>query len=258
MSITETNNSVIDRTKILKCIEFKDSHNISDEKWINLRKLLIGLEFDGLTPLCGIRNKITSINEKSVIKRNDYGVYNDLVPKLKLDLSEVVRRLNIPSDIPLRLKFCADGAYVNKMTSVLNFGFSCLNDSERCKSANGHSLLGIFEIEKESHEGLSFCLRESFDEIARLRSLDINSNRYLVITYLGGDLKFLAAFMGIKAATSNYPCIFCKAHKNEFGDLQKEFSVVDVNKKARTISDSETILKSNIPDKFGYASVPVS
>lgn len=64
--------------------------------------------------------------------------------------------------------------------------------------------------------------------------------------------------MGIKSATSNYPCVYCKAHQNEFGDFQKEFSAIDITKKARTIAESHNVLKSNLKNTLGYISAPVS
>lgn len=252
LTIMESFGSESDTNTVLECAKFKDSNNLSNEKWTELRSFLQELSFNGLSSLYQIKKEINFLNEQSFIKQNNYGVFNDILPKLKLDLSQIVRRLDIPNDVPLRLKFCADGAYINKTTNVLNFGFSCINDFENCKGAKGHSLLGIFEIEKENNISLSMCLKDQFIEIEKLEAIDINDNTYFVRKYLGGDLKFLAAFMGIKSATSNYPCVYCKAHQNEFGDFQKEFSAIDITKKARTITESHNVLKSNASKTFGY------
>ena len=258
LTIMESYDSRSGVNRVLECTQFKDSNNLSDEKWTELRSFLQELGFNGLSSLYRIKKEIALLNEQSLIKQNNYGVFNDVLQKLKLDLSQIVKRLEIPNDVPLRLKFCADGAYINKTTNVLNFGFSCINDFEYCKGAKGHSMLGIFEIEKENNVCLSLCLKELFVEIEQLERIDLNDSTYFVKKYLGGDLKFLAAFMGIKSATSNYPCVFCKAHQNEFGDLQKEFSAIDTTRKARTIADSHNVLKSNVKNTLGYISAPIS
>ena len=77
----------------------------------------------------------------------------------------------------------------------------------------------IFEIKKEDYVNLKICLNELLIEIACINEIEIENKKYNIIKFLGGDLKFLALFMGINSANSNYPCIWCKLKKLNFSRL---------------------------------------
>lgn len=255
---------------VKKCLAFKESNNISNKKWRALKNLLKEFGIDGFPSLFQLKKISISLDQIFEIKTNTFGIYNRVETKLKYHLEEIVNRLAIPCDVPLRIKFCGDGSQLFRANFNFNFGFSCINDSESCKGLNGHSMIGIFEIDHENYENLSGCLKNvvheinemkplrSHDNTSPIRSFEINNKDYPVIFFLGGDLKFLALFMGIQSAKSNHPCIYCKAHVEEFGDSTKDFSIIDTSKKARTLEDSKKTLEFNRPGTYGYAASPLS
>ena len=75
----------------------------------------------------------------------------------------------------------------------------------------------MFQIEKECYELVEKSLKELLILIIKgLKTLLIDQKSYKINWYLSGDLKFLALVLGINAANSYYPCIFCDSHKNTF------------------------------------------
>jgi hypothetical protein len=72
----------------------------------------------------------------------------------------------------------------------------------------------MFQIEKECYELVEKSLKELLILIIKgLKTLLIDQKSYKINWYLSGDLKFLALVLGINAANSYYPCIFCDSHK---------------------------------------------
>lgn len=119
----------------------------------------------------------------------------------------------------------------------------------------------MVQVDDEGYENLCITLNDALRQIESLDEIDVNGVSYKIIKYLGGDLKFLATFMGLKSAISNHPCVWCKIHKNELGEWSKihQFSAIDVSKGART---SKEILQKKIQNKkentFGYENLPVT
>ena len=62
--------------------------------------------------------------------------------------------------------------------------------------------------------------------------------QFTVTYYLGGDLKFLAIVTGIDNATSTYACIWCKVRNDERYDADKQWSLLETEKGARTIEEN--------------------
>lgn len=64
--------------------------------------------------------------------------------------------------------------------------------------------------------------------------------------------------LGLLAANSNYPCIWCKCNKNLFYDTNKIWSMTNVDQGARSFDDMRKCLKENKPDKkCGYNLMPL-
>ncbi len=61
------------------------------------------------------------------------------------------------------------------------------------------------------------------NELRTLNQIDIHGNRYDLIKYISGDMKFLAIMYGLGASNSTYSCIWCE----EFNST----SIVDPEKK---------------------------
>ncbi len=80
----------------------------------------------------------------------------------------------------------------------------------------GNFAIGVFKIDKENIEILRKCLKEIVEQMRQLKEIIIDNNVYNIVSYLGGDLKFIAAVLGVGPATSSYPCPLCFASKNDF------------------------------------------
>ena len=52
---------------------------------------------------------------------------------------------------------------------------------------------------------------------------NLKKKNFKVLIYFSGDLKFLLIFLGLKAANSNFPCLYCYVHKSKL-DLIEESS----------------------------------
>ena len=75
---------------------------------------------------------------------------------------------------------------------------------------------------------------------------------------MGGDWKFLTSITGIDSASSTYSCIWCKCGRDEQYDPDKEWSVTDSSKGARSVE--EIIEYAALPrskQKFNVSHVPL-
>lgn len=101
--------------------------------------------------------------------------------------------------------------------SVYSFKTRKKTSNESPVNANtvtGNFSLGMFKIENENYEMVDQSLKELLVLIKGLNSIIIDQKSYKINWYLGGDLKFLALVLGINAANSYHPWIFCDSHKN--------------------------------------------
>ena len=55
--------------------------------------------------------------------------------------------------------------------------------------------------------------------------------------YLGGDYKFILLMLGLKGATSNYACAWCKTHKNDRWRINNDYTSYNTPPLARTLKE---------------------
>jgi hypothetical protein len=82
-------------------------------------------------------------------------------------------------------------------------------------SASGNHTFAIVKG-SESYKTLKDSFGLIFQEINNLiqvSAITINNSRLNLEFFLGGDYKFLLLMLGMKSATSNVACIWCKIHK---------------------------------------------
>jgi hypothetical protein len=82
----------------------------------------------------------------------------------------------------------------------------------------------MFEIEYENYDQIKISLENMLEKIKEIKEIDINGTMYKVKFYLGGDLKFLAIVLGIKAANSCHPCPWCNFDKSIPCNLNHKWS----------------------------------
>jgi hypothetical protein len=197
------------------------------------------------------------MNNMFQINQNSKGFFLNVKEKLTFILSKIIDRLELKPNEILKLKFCGDGTNIGKNIKIFNFGFSCINDKKYCKASKGHYILGVFEITNENYEELKACLVELFDELRNIHHIEFKQDKYNLEKILGGDLKFLGIVMGLSAANSNFPCIWCKNHKNQFSNLELEGSFKGIN--ARNLDEvNDHILNKKSDLKKGYVKEPIA
>lgn len=116
----------------------------------------------------------------------------------------------------------------------------------------------MFQIDDENYDGIKFALDEILKQIDEITELRIGNNTYRIESCFGGDMMFLGAIYGINAPNSNYPCIWCKCKKTEFGYVEKKWSISDPKFNARNIKEAEEFCKKNGDDRNGYFNKPLT
>ncbi len=130
--------------------------------------------------------------------------------------------------------------YLGKIVKLLNFNFTVINDIASCQKSKGNFSLGkvdidwlifnfdnlvynyklnqkgIFDIQTEDYTHLRACLKDYLAEIESIHFVVLNNVKFHIKFKFGGDLKFLLNIYGINAANSNYSCLWCKCHKDDF------------------------------------------
>ena len=104
-------------------------------------------------------------------------------------------------------------------------------------SAKGNRTIGIvngsegYQTIKESFESL-------FKEINGLIAtgkITVDDQDVETEFYLGGDYKFILLMLGLKGATSNYACTWCKIHKADRWKINNDYHSYNTPPLARTL-----------------------
>ena len=117
---------------------------------------------------------------------------------------------------PIKIKISGDGVKMTRNTSFTLLSFSLLQNGNQVMSASGNHTIAIVKG-SESYETIKESFETVFNEINNLinaKKIKVNNTEYNLEFFLGGDYKFLLTVMGMKCATSNYACIWCKVHKD--------------------------------------------
>lgn len=236
---------------------YKDKHSISDVAYDDLKKMC-HLQIPSIFKLKQRRSEINSMFE---IFENEMGVYVSLKDKLLVRLQNYMH--NNPAEFngtekTLHIKLGADGTNIGRNLKLLNFTFTIIDEGAKAKTANGNYTIGIFEIENENYDALVKCFKEIIKEFRQIEHLTLDDKQINLVFYYGADWKMLAQSLGLQSANSKYPCIWCKCCKDEFYDIEKEWSIVDPSKGCRTHEEHMKIIKQDSKDnKFGYVREPV-
>lgn len=78
----------------------------------------------------------------------------------------------------------------------------------------------------EDYNTLKESLRDVFIEINAMiheGQLSVGDSTVKTEFFLGGDYKFLLLLLGLKGATSNYACMWCKVHKSERWKVDRDY-----------------------------------
>ena len=89
--------------------------------------------------------------------------------------------------------------------------------------------------------------------------IEVNGEVFQVDFYLGADWKFLATVSGIDSPNCTHACIWCTCPKGERDNCDKEWSITDVTKGARTVESisSASRLSTKSKKTFNCAQLPL-
>ena len=126
--------------------------------------------------------------------------------------------------------------------------------------ASGNHSVCIARV-AEDYANLSIILADIIKEVDDINEhgLEVNGVQYTVNFYLGADWKFLSMACGIDAANSKYACIWCTCSKDDRHRVDKEWSITDENKGARTVTPiiSASKLPAKSPKQFNCSRIPL-
>ena len=102
-------------------------------------------------------------------------------------------------------------------------------------------------------------MKELIDEFNSLDQIVLENKTITIEKFLGGDLKFLNQVTGIGGFASTFSCLWCKCPKLDRSDVSKEWSMIDVNKGARTVNEITEYAKKpkNSKTKYNCNSAPI-
>ena len=160
----------------------------------------------------------------------------------------------------VRVKLTGDGTYIGPRQHIVTFGFTVLDEGSAAKSFAGNHTVCIVKG-PEDYDSLSTSLKNVIDEISDIheQGLDVDSKTYTIHFYLGADWKFLAMACGIDAANSTHACVWCTCSKEDRHKLDKEWSISDQSKGARTVQSitDASKLPTRSKQKFNCSNVPL-
>ena len=139
------------------------------------------------------------------------GVQQSLRERIMVRLTHLVEKAHKEDEIPntIRVKLTGDGTQIARGLSVVNVGFTVLEEGQRACSAFVNHSIAILKV-SEKYEDLMAGLEDICAEAKDLESLTIKDKVYNVQFFQDGDWKFLAVVCSLEAATSEI-CL-CLVH----------------------------------------------
>ena len=159
----------------------------------------------------------------------------------------------------VQVKISGDGAQMTRNSSFILLSFSLLQNQDDVMSASGNHTFAIVKG-SESYETLQDSFGMIFQEINNLiqvGEITINNSRLNLEFFLGGDYKFLLIMMGMKAATSNFACVWCKIHKDNRWKMDlTHYNSIPIKRTLQEIINMAE--KKGTQDKFSCDHKPLS
>ncbi|XP_031555876.1 uncharacterized protein LOC116292664 [Actinia tenebrosa] len=106
---------------------------------------------------------------------------------------------------------------------VFSFALLDVNGQNILSSAGNHTVALV--VGNEDYQQLKVSLANVTRDVNNLikeGSITVEERKFNLEFFLGGDYKFLFNAMGMKAATSDNSCIWCKMHKNESFEMKRK------------------------------------
>ena len=224
----------------------KDKYSISDSSY---HELSILSDLPSSKKVQRLKYKLNSHYSIEQAPADITGVQQSLKERLIPCITNIIN--NIPGDnVPscFHIKLTGDGTQISRGFTVVNFAFIILEEGEKVHSSAGNHSIGIFKVCESDYSALHKALQDIISEANNLKDITINSVKYNIEYFLGGDMKFLALVCGIESATSTHSCIWYKCPKDQRHQMELKWSISDTKYGARTteeISSMSQLSKSN-------------
>ena len=111
----------------------------------------------------------------------------------------------------------------------------------------------------EDYETLKKFLGEDFDEINVMiheGQLSVGDSTVKTEFFLGGDYKFLLLLLGLKGATCNYACMWCKVHKSERWKVDHDYTDYNTTPLCRSLKEIKEMCQKKT-DNYCCCSEPL-
>ena len=156
----------------------------------------------------------------------------------------------------IKIKLSLDGTIMSRTVHIINFVFGILNEKIKSITAKGNYTLGIFHIKSENYSSIYNWLTCILNEIKTLQTFSLGVE-IPVKYYFCSDWKAMAIVLGIKAANSNYPCLYCEVSSDKLHLVLAEKDIA-----YRPYEHKDLILKNeNFGKKsfidYGYSKKPM-
>jgi len=125
----------------------------------------------------------------------------------------------------IKIKINGDGARMTRNSHFLLLSFSILQARESVMFTKGNRTIGIVNG-AEGYQTIKVSFGSLFKEINSLidsAKLTVDGQDLNTEFYLGGDYKFILLMLGLRGATSNYACAWCKVHKADRWNISDNY-----------------------------------
>lgn len=216
----------------------KDKFNISDRAYHELTQT-----YSTLPSSYVVKRRLSELNKQfniQVITKGKYtAVYQSITERIVFYLNNMsdASLKEVSKDGKVCIKLSADGTKMGKHIHVVNFVF-CIIGEESCSGEGGSHLVSIAKI-PEKYSVIKETLKPLIEEVQNLKTVIVKGKSVDIVLFLGGDLKFLNIVMGIDACSCKFSCLWCKCPSTDRWDTDKEWSMIDAKKGARSVSEIE-------------------
>jgi len=157
-------------------------------------------------------------------------------------LPHIMKNMEIKADQKIRIKVEGDGRKVGKFKKQTMISFCVLDQGKIVLKPENHHVLAI-TVGGESYDDLISSLPQLFGDLGKLKADGIWVNHetreaifvaqqqqqeppwqhHHVDLLFSSDWKFMAAVLGLEAANSDHPCIWCLCSHGEICDMAREW-----------------------------------
>ncbi|EDO30267.1 predicted protein, partial [Nematostella vectensis] len=139
----------------------------------------------------------------------------------------------------LKVKINGDGARMTRNSNFIFLTFSILQTGANLMSAKGNRNIAAVNA-SESYTTLKEAFSVTFEEINNFIAsvkLTVNDKTINLKFFLGGDYKFVLLMLGLKGATANYACAWCKIHKDDRWKTDNDFHSFNKSPMSRSLKE---------------------